>query len=120
MRSGCNGFYWNSYNIASNSRIDVTGEPLANKERRVPVVRFVVQGVGSQRPCGGGLSVDQPLGSAVVICTATGYWPMCADWTMWRTGWCGSANCTITPVSWYFEAISSVLPRTEVGSPRSN
>lgn len=35
--------------LASNSRIDVIGEPSASKELRVPVISFVVQGVGSQR-----------------------------------------------------------------------
>ncbi|CAG8334815.1 unnamed protein product [Penicillium nalgiovense] len=35
--------------LASNSRVDVIGEPSASKELRVPVISFVVQGVGSQR-----------------------------------------------------------------------
>ncbi|KAJ9485995.1 hypothetical protein VN97_g7348 [Penicillium thymicola] len=35
--------------LASNSRIDVIGEPSASKKLRVPVISFVVQGVDSQR-----------------------------------------------------------------------
>lgn len=35
--------------LASNSRIDIIGEPSASKELRVPVISFVVQGVDSQR-----------------------------------------------------------------------
>lgn len=35
--------------LASDSRVDVIGEPSASKELRVPVISFVVQGVGSQR-----------------------------------------------------------------------
>ena len=35
--------------LASNSRVGVIGEPSASKELRVPVISFVVQGVGSQR-----------------------------------------------------------------------
>ncbi|CAI7649600.1 unnamed protein product [Penicillium glandicola] len=35
--------------LVSDSRITVIGEPSASKELRVPVISFVVQGVGSQR-----------------------------------------------------------------------
>ncbi|CAI7625588.1 unnamed protein product [Penicillium crustosum] len=35
--------------LASDSRVDVIGEPSASKELRVPVISFVVQGVDSQR-----------------------------------------------------------------------
>ncbi|KAJ5092631.1 hypothetical protein NUU61_007501 [Penicillium alfredii] len=35
--------------LASDNRITVIGEPSAHQERRVPVISFVVQGVGSQQ-----------------------------------------------------------------------
>lgn len=35
--------------LTSDSRVTVIGEPSASKELRVPVISFVVQGVGSQR-----------------------------------------------------------------------
>ena len=76
--------------LASNSRITILGEPSARKELRVPVISFVVQGVGRQQLVDA-VERRSAFGFRSGHSTATGCWPRCVGCPMWRMGWCGSA-----------------------------